>query len=307
MKNRVRRTIYLHFFILIISLGSFAQNRSDAHCFQTIEDFGANLDGKTDCSKAIQESLDQNDYAYIPRSKEGAAIYRTINLKPYQKLFGEGRASRIVSHLPQGEFAILTNDVGFGADVKIEDLSLIINSDNSNGIHILRSRNVLVDNVFINGKSAGNIGIHIDGGEEKGSAWNQITRYTILKCKIGIEVSSKTRLNWSNRNFVGYGVVQNCDIGVKLSRANTNTINANPQGCPVGFKLENAKFNRFNSIIENSKTSAILTNKHSNNNIFSVSVNTSKVKDEGKNNTFNLTRSQQKKFDELSSGTEKNK
>lgn len=301
MKFKVKRTYYLQIFVLFFSLGSLAQTRSDAHCFQTIMDFGAIIDGKTDCSKAIQESLDQNDYAYIPRSKEGAAIYKTIKLKPYQKLFGEGRASRLISHVPQGEYAILASDVGFAADVKIESLSLIIDSDNSNGIHVLRSRNVFIDNIFVSGRSKGNIGIHIDGGEEKGSAWNQISRYTILKCKIGIEVSSKTRLNWSNRNLVGYGVVQNCDIGVRLSRANTNTINANPQGCPIGFQLENSKSNRINAIIENSETSAVMTNKSSNNNIFSVGLNINKVNDEGKHNIFNLTGSKQKKFDKIRS------
>ncbi len=292
-----KKEILFLFFIVSITFSNFAQKQQIfSDCVLSIKDYGAVMDGKSDDYDAVMASLDDLNYAFIPLGDKGVKISKTIKLKPYQRIYGVGRGSKIMSEVPKGQFAILVEDVGFVKDAFIENISIIIESEDSNGVGILRSRNVFIDNIFINGNNKGNIGVQIDGGSEKGSAWNQVDKYTILKCKIGIELTSNTKLNFCNRNYIGYGVVQSCGIAVNMYKANTNTIHANPQGCPIGYKLKNSKFNRIHGIIENSKTKAISINKNSNNNIFSVGVNINKIEDTGKDNIFNLSASKQRDF-----------
>src|SRR5690606_3630272 len=123
-----------------------------------------------------------------------------------------------------------------GENAEISNLSIEIEKKNTSGIQIINSRNAFIDNIFINGKGNGKIGIQINGGSFAGSAWNQVSKYTILNCDVGIEIISRTKLNWSNRNNIDFGVVQSCRVGLRLDRANTNRLLVNPQGCEIGFQ-----------------------------------------------------------------------
>lgn len=287
--------------VLLVFVGSlvvFGQSVNNQNCFLSILDFGAKMDGQSDDTKAIMSSLDSLNYAYIPMNEHGAKVTSTIHLKPFQVIFGMGRGSVINSYVPAGHFTILVADVSFVQDARIENLTLQIRQDDANGIGILRSRNVFVDNIFVSGNNKCNIGFQIDGGTEKGSAWNQLDRFTIGRCKIGINLTSDTPLNFCNRNFIGYGIVQSCETGINLYRANTNTINANTQGCPTGIHLNSSKSNRIVTVIENSTKNSVVVLNNSNNNVISGAMNIKRILNQSKNNSFNLSTGKQKEFND---------
>jgi len=284
------------FIVLINCTFLKAQVNDVSLCVKSIEFFGAKLDGITDDSFAISESLKELNYAYIPHTKNGVRVDSEISIKNYQKVYGEGRGSKIISYVPKGKFAFSVESIPFIGGAEIYDLSIIIKSEESSGIKIFESRNVFISNIFINGNNIADIGIKIDGGNKKGSAWNQIDKYTILKCTTGIYLTSSTKNNWSNRNYIGFGVTQSCGTGVILNKANTNRILANPQGCEIGFLFLNSKFNRVDSFEENSSKYAIQLDYFSRNNVFSGEYSVAKIVDNGKYNKFDLSELKQKKM-----------
>lgn len=289
IKNKLTAIFFL------VNIVLFAQKSVNTTCFQSIQDFGAVMDGETDDSRAIVSSLEQLGYAYIPKTDKGIAISKEIELVNGQKVFGAGRSSKIVSNVPNGRAAFKISSVPFSGDAIIENLSLEIGTL-SVAIHILESRGAFIDNIFINGKKKCTVGILIDGGSKLGSAWNQISRYTILHCKVGIHLTSSTKRNWCNRNFIGFGVVQSCDTAVKLERANTNKIEANPQGCGLAFQIINSHHNRIESFTENSDTFDINVDKPSRQNTFVGEFSPSKILDLGKDNLFSLSRKRTKMY-----------
>ncbi len=279
---------------LLITVSINAQNITST-CLLSIKDYGAKLDGVNDDSNAIMSSLLDLGYAFIPSKGEGALIKKTIVLKNGEKLFGASRASKIISSVPAGSAAIKIADIPFSGDALVHDISIDVKTT-SIGIQVLRSRNVFIENIFINGNNKCTQGVLIDGGKEKGSAWNQLIKYTILKCDVGLEITSKTKRNWSNRNYVGFGVIQSCKIAVMLDRANTNKIEANPQGCGVAFQLINAHHNRFDSFTENSDSYDINVDKISRQNTFVGEFSPSKIQDKGKDNNFSLSKKRTKMY-----------
>lgn len=266
------------------------------NCIISIMDYGAKMDGKSDDTNAIMTSLIELNYAYIPMSKNGAIVKKTIQLKPFQSIYGANRGSVIKSHVPSGDFTIVASDIGFLEDASVNNITIDIKSKGANGINILRSRNVFIDNICIKGNKNAAIGIQIDGGVEKGSAWNQIDKYTITRCEIGLQLTSNTPKNFCNRNYIGYGIIQSCNTGVRMFRANTNTLFANTQACPTGFLLEKSKSNRINTFIENSKIHSIKTIGNSNNNVITGGMNVKNIDDSSKKNQFNLTLAKQEEF-----------
>lgn len=267
-----------------------SQTNSNQNCFVSILDFGAKMDGVSDDTEAIQSSLKTVGYAFIPASEIGARVESTIVLQPNQNIFGVSRASIIKSYVPAQTFTIRAEQVTNIESVHIKDLSIDIQTRDANGIQAFETRNVYIDNVLIQGNRRANIGIQLNGGSENGSAWNQITRYTITKCNIGLELTSNTKNNFCNRNYIGFGLIQSCQIGVRMYRASTNTILSCPQGCPIGMKLEKARLNTIDTYIENSETNSIILDDKSNFNTISGQWKIDKYKDLGKSNLINLNR-----------------
>lgn len=292
--NRVAVFCTLLFFAN--SCGVISQSTSSKSCLISILDYGAKMDGKSDDSKAIKASLEDLDYAFIPSNEHGATITQSIYLEAFQKIYGAGRASKIISKVSKNEYAIVVSDIKFTEDAQIENLTISVMSQGSNGINILRSRNVFVDNIFIQGNNKCDVGFQIDGGTEKGSAWNQLNKYTITRCNIGINLTSNTPKNFCNRNFIGYGIVQSSNIGVRLYRSNTNTSFANTQACLIGYEFEKSKSNRVNTFIENSKTNSVILKDYSTNNVITGGLNIDTIINESNNNLFNLTAAKQKEF-----------
>ncbi len=290
LNNKFMWRILFLFFTITLS----AQSSTNT-CLLSIKDYGAKLDGTTDDSKAIMSSLADLGYAFIPNDNEGAVIKKTIILSNGQKIFGSSRASKIISRVNPGNAAIKINDIPFSGDALINDLTLDIKT-NSIGIHIVESRNVFVENIFINGNNKCTQGVIIDGGLEKGSAWNQMIKYTILRCDVGLEISSRTKRNWSNRNYIGFGIIQSCKVAVKLDRANTNKIEANPQGSGVAFQLINSHHNRFESFTENSSSFDIEIDSICRQNTFVGEFSPSKISDKGKDNNFSLSKKRTKMY-----------
>jgi hypothetical protein len=284
------------FLFLLCSFCVFTINAKD---FISIEDFGAKMDGITDDSHAIQKSLKELNYAYIPQNPLGVKINKTIVIKGNQKLFGLTRGSKIISYVAENQYAIIIEEVTFGESAEISDLSIEIKNKNTSGIQIINSRNAFIDNIFIDGKGNGRIGIQINGGTSVGSAWNQVSRYTILKCDVGIEIISRTKLNWSNRNNIDFGVVQSCRVGLRLDKANTNRLLVNPQGCDIGFQVIASHYNRFESFEENSSQISVEIDKSSRQNIFSGEFSPAKIIDKGSGNTFQLNSKKQSIYNDL--------
>lgn len=270
-----------------------------AQDMRPITEFGAKMDGNSDDSDAIQRSLKELNYAYFPQNGKTSRINKTIYLKGNQKLFGLTRGSKLISYVPANEFAIVVSDVSFGESVEINDIALSIFSPGAGGIKIINSRNVFISNILITGENKAGTGILIDGGDIDGSAWNQISTYTILKCGIGIEMVSRTKRNWCNRNFVDFGVIQSCGTAIKLDRASTNRLLANPQGCKVGFQLINSHYNQIESFEENSAESSVVIDKLSRHNTFTGEFSTKKIMDKGVDNNFILNKKKQKLYDGL--------
>ena len=288
------------FFIVVFvlnfnSMSLFAQNNSKANCFITILDYGAKMDGVSDDSGAIMASLNELGYAYIPISENGARVERTIILKSNQNIYGLSRASVIKSYVPKGNYTIRAEYIAFTESAQIKDLSISIEVEGANGIQAFETRNVYIDNVAILGNHKCGTGIQLDGGTENGSAWNQITRYTVTRCKLGIELTSETKNNWCNRNYIGFGVVQSCETGVRLYRASTNTILACPQGCPTGIAMEKARLNTIDTFIENSNKNSIIIDAKSSYNTISGQWKIDKYEDSGKSNLINLNRPKNQK------------
>lgn len=285
--------------IFLFLLCSFCVCPLHAQDLISIKDFGAKMDGITDDSQAIQKSLEALNYAYIPQNSMGVKINKTIVIKGNQKLFGITRGSKIISSVAENHYAIKVEEVSFGENAEISDLSIEIESKNTSGIQILNSRNTFIDNIFINGKGNGKIGIQINGGTSVGSAWNQISKYTILKCEVGIEIISRTKINWSNRNNIDFGVVQSCNIGLRLDKASTNRILVNPQGCEIGFQIIASNYNRFESFEENSSEISVQIDKSSRQNIFTGEFSPTKIIDKGRGNTFLLNSKKQSIYNDL--------
>lgn len=283
---------FLLFFVVFTYANTniLSQTNNNQNCFISILDFGAKMDGVHDDSKAIMSSLDQLDYAFIPAGKQGARIEQTIVLKGNQSLYGISRASRIVSYVPTGQFAIRAQFVHFVESVLIKDLTIDVQTKDSNGIQAYETRNVYIDNIAVLGNRKCNIGVQFNGGSENGSAWNQMYRYTITRCTLGLELTSNTKNYWCNRNYIGHGVIQSCQTGVRLYRTDTNTILSCPQDCPVGIVLEKSRLNTINTFIENSKTHSILLDDKSNFNTISGQFVIDTYKDSGKSNLINLNR-----------------
>ncbi|MEP2937369.1 MAG: hypothetical protein ABJM06_03165 [Gilvibacter sp.] len=267
-----------------------SQNSSNQNCFISIMDFGAQMNGTHDDSDAIRSSLKAVGYAYIPAGENGARVESTIVVGPNQNIFGTSRASFIKSYVPAGTFTIRAEGITNLESVHIKDLSIDVQVEDANGIQIYESRNVYIDNVVVLGNRKCNTGIQINGGSEKGAAWNQITRYTITRCKLGLELTSNTVNNFCNRNYVGFGLIQSCTVGVRLYRSSTNTILSCPQGCPTGISLEKARLNTIDTYIENSNKNSIIIDSNSNFNTISGQWKVDKYIDKGKSNLINLNR-----------------
>lgn len=292
--NNYIRSIIMFFLCLEILN---AQNAED--CFVSIEQFGAKLDGKTNDALAIQKSLEELNYAYIPITKEGVRIDETIRLQGNQKIFGLTRGSLLLSYVKPLDYAILVENVKFGDNASIENIKIDIFTKGSGGIKIFESRNVILSNLSISGNKIASTGITIDGGNDSGSAWNQINTYTIYNCKIGIELTSSTSKNWCNRNNIDFGVVQSCETGVKLNKANTNRILTNPQGCKTGFDLQNSHYNVIESFEENSELLSLVIDSKSRQNTFYGEYSIHKIQDLGKENQFILNKRKQELYDDL--------
>lgn len=280
--NRIQNAIVV--IILLITTTFQAQTSNDHTGYKSIIDFGARMDGTTDDSGAIERSLKELNYAYIPVSENGARINKTIIIKENQNIFGLTRSSKIVSHVPSGDYAIRAEYVTPAAAVHIKDLTVDVRTKGSNGIQAFETRNVYIDNVAVLGNKLAGVGIQLDGGKEYGSAWNQVTRYTVIRCNIGIELTSQTMVNFCNRNFVGFGVVQSCQIGVRLYKASTNVVKACPQGSPRGYVLESAKYNTIETFIENSGTNSMDIDEKSTFNTISGAFKIQNYLDKGRGN-----------------------
>jgi len=295
------KPFYIVLFLLNITItnNSFSQVNNSQNCFISILDFGAKMDGVTDDTEAITNSLDSLNYAYIPEGEHGARIEKSIILKGNQSLYGANRSSFIKSFVPKGAYAIVVKQVSFTASVFIKDISIQVKTEGSNGIQAYETRNVYIDNVAVLGNKKCDVGIQLNGGDKKGSAWNQINRYTVIHCKTGIELTSNTKLNWSNRNYIGFGVVQSCETAVKLYRADTNTLLASPQDCIIGYDLIQSKSNIIESIVENAEKNSIRISKGSNRNLIRGSLNINKIENHGKYNFFTINVIKKEKLKQL--------
>lgn len=281
----------LTFGIMLILIGVVnAQSSSSQNCFISIMDYGAFMDGEQDDSPAIMASIKDLGYAYIPINEHGARVNQTIVLGSNQNLFGQSRASVIKSYVPKGTFAISAQDVNFRASSQIKDITIDVQVEGSSGIQAYETRNVYIDNVAILGNFKCDIGIQLNGGKNKGSAWNQITRYTITRCEIGFDLTSQTKNYWCNRNYIGFGVVQSTQTAVRMYRTSTNTILTCPQDCPIGFDLRSSELNTIESIIENSKTNSIKIDSKSEFNNITGQFRFQNVEDKGNKNEINLLR-----------------
>lgn len=264
---------------------------------KTILEYGAKLDGKTDDSGAVQASLNANNYAYIPYSKSGMYIATPIVVKGDQAIWSDSRAMKIYSGVKKDEYCFYFNDISFGSSAEFKSFTIVADKPSLGAIYITRSRNVTLKDFSIRGHNKFESGVVIDGGKTKGSAWNYMDNYCISRCDKGIYITSQTPKPFSNRNYIGYGVVQSCKYGVVLDRAATNTLLVNPQGCEVSFHLKkNANSNRIQTYEEGAKKNSIIIEPQARNNIIIGGIGVSTLSDKGVKSRFELSEPKMKKL-----------
>lgn len=288
--------VVLSFSSIMCSTNKIEMNQNVNH-HKTIIDFGAKLDGLTDDSQAIMRSLDELGYAYLPHSKEGIRIDKTIYIKDGQKVEGERRSVRVISGVKTDEYTFKISNIPFSGSAYLQNFTLSFLNRGANGIHVIDSRQAHILDFTILGKKKCDIGILVEG-KVKGSAWNVIDRYSISSTlSAAIKLESSTKKPWVNRNYIGYGVAQSCGIGLWIDRGGTNTSLMNPQNCDIGILIDlNSNSNRIETFMESCDVSVEIRGK-SRNNMISGNLNTKKVKGKGTNTVWRLPNPKMKILD----------
>lgn len=288
------------FALLCFSCSSSGQNiaskqminkeQVNKYSHKTVADFGARLDGVTDDSRAIQASLENTGYAYIPYTKEGIRIDKTIHIKNGQRVEGATRGVNIISGIKKGEYTFIIANIPFNGSAYLQNFSLSFVNTGANGIKITESRFANILDFSIVGKKKCGIGIYIEG-IEKGSAWNIIDRYSISSCTVAaIKLESFNKNPFVNRNYIGFGVAQSCEIGLWIKRGGTNTSLINPQNCNIGILIdEQSHSNRIDTFMESCDVSIDIRGA-SRNNLISGNLSVKKLGAQGKNTVWNLTK-----------------
>lgn len=256
---------------------------------KTVADFGAKLDGKTDDSNAIRESLNKQGYAFIPFTPEGIRVNQTIQIKNGQKIEGATRGVNIISGVNSGAYTFVMSGIPFNGSAYLQNFSLSFINSGANGIKITESRFANILDFSIIGKKKCGIGVYIEG-VEKGSAWNIIDRYSISSCTVSaIKLESFNKNPFVNRNYIGFGVAQSCEIGLWIKRGGTNTSLINPQNCGIGILIdEQSHSNRIDTFMESCDVSLDIRGT-SRNNLISGNLSVKKLGGQGKNTVWNLT------------------
>lgn len=177
---------------------------------------------------------------------------------------------------------------GHGFEVNITDAT-------QGGVLLEGSRELELHDVSVQGLTnnlnGGAFGFRLTAraaGNDGGSAWCHLHNLYVAACSIGLDLDAGP--GFSNRDFIRSGHSQTCDVGVRLSGADTQHIQWDCQSSRIGYRIENgSQFNVIETIQENPTGTwdIEVLDTGSTRNRFFGSWNIDKVRDAGGETTSN--------------------
>jgi hypothetical protein len=209
--------------------------------------YGATGDGSTDDQDSFAKALSSGHEVRIPVPPSKYIINSGLTITDGTNIHGDSRDIVIRYGGSAATYLFTCTQATLDKGVNIDNLTLEPATNAVNGFKFIECRNVHLSrfNIIDDPDSANVFAIGVlfddDAGTspQVGSAWNWINDYFIQDCSdAGIRLDTQGTAIWCNRNYIGYGLLQNCGIGLDIDRGQTNIcMGVCPQSCTTGVRL----------------------------------------------------------------------